>query len=97
MSSYNISTSIISRKHISYSQITPKVDFSENQYYESTFDFYDENLLEEVKNKNANVHRFFTILCLCHTVMPEVKDGMYSLKHSQNHNINNISYMQWHQ
>ena len=56
-------------------QKTPKVDFSENEYYEPTFDFYDKRLLERVIEDDPYVHEFFTLLALCHTVMSEEKDG----------------------
>ncbi|XP_060085914.1 phospholipid-transporting ATPase ID-like [Ylistrum balloti] len=54
---------------------TPKVDFSDNPYYEPSFDFYDSQLLTAIRNGNPLAYRFFYILALCHTVMPEVKDG----------------------
>ncbi|KAH9519100.1 Phospholipid-transporting ATPase ID [Bulinus truncatus] len=55
---------------------TPKVDLSWNPYAEKSFEFYDSNLVDEITNNNEMTHMFFTLLALCHTVMPEVKsDG----------------------
>ena len=56
-------------------QKTPKVDFSENDYFEPSFEFYDKRLLERVVEADPYVHEFFTLLALCHTVMSEQKDG----------------------
>ncbi|KAM8860791.1 phospholipid-transporting ATPase ID [Synchiropus picturatus] len=33
--------------------------------------FFDERLLEAVREENPEVHQFFRLLALCHTVMPE--------------------------
>jgi len=53
-----------------------KVDFSFNHFYEPTFEFYDQNLLNEVKAGNPDTHMFYRLLALCHTVMPEYgQDG----------------------
>ena len=56
---------------------TPKCDFSirNPNYAEDTFLFYDQALLDEVwdSDKNCDVHDYFRLLALCHTVMPEVK------------------------
>lgn len=57
-----------------------KVDFSSNPMYESQFEFYDQSLLDEVRMDNKDVQEFFRLLALCHTVMPEEKDGKPSLK-----------------
>ncbi|ESN96530.1 hypothetical protein HELRODRAFT_68049, partial [Helobdella robusta] len=54
---------------------TPKVDFSKNPYYEKTFDFYDDRLLGAVEQGVPEVHEFFRLLALCHTVMSSEKDG----------------------
>merc|ERR1719341_850114 len=48
-----------------------KVDFTFNHFYEPTFEFYDQNLLNEVKAGNPDTHMFYRLLALCHTVMPE--------------------------
>ncbi|KAF3421427.1 hypothetical protein E2986_05257, partial [Frieseomelitta varia] len=54
---------------------TPALDFSFNKDYEPEFKFYDSALLEAVKKNNEDVHSFFRLLALCHTVMPEEKNG----------------------
>lgn len=54
------------------------VDFSRHNpnFYEESFKFYDSTLLEQVvEHKNPEVHEFFTLLALCHTVMSEEKNG----------------------
>merc|ERR1719259_1305426 len=51
-----------------------KVDFSANHFFEPTFEFYDKNLLTEVKSGNPDTHSFFRLLALCHTVMPQYND-----------------------
>ena len=43
--------------------------------YEPSFRFYDNRLWEAVKAGNPHVHMFFRLLALCHTIMPEDKDG----------------------
>lgn len=53
----------------------PPLDFSFNKDYEPEFKFYDPALLEAVKQGNEDVHSFFRLLALCHTVMPEEKHG----------------------
>ncbi|XP_015185960.1 PREDICTED: phospholipid-transporting ATPase ID isoform X2 [Polistes dominula] len=53
----------------------PPLDFSFNKDYEPEFKFYDPALLEAVKQGNQDVHSFFRLLALCHTVMPEEKHG----------------------
>lgn len=60
-----------------HSQNTPSVDFSANPNYEPEFKFYDGSLLDAVHQGDSNsVHNFFRLLALCHTVMPEEKNGM---------------------
>jgi len=39
------------------------------------FVWYDQNLLNEIENNNEDVNKFFTLLSLCHTVMPNEKNG----------------------
>ena len=57
-------------------QVLPtRVDFSANPMSEPTFEFYDKTLLDDVNKGVAHVHEFFRLLALCHTVMPEYKDG----------------------
>ncbi|XP_066994070.1 phospholipid-transporting ATPase ID isoform X1 [Anabrus simplex] len=60
---------------IEITESTPPVDFSENPNYEPEFKFYDRTLLQAVKKHNTAVHNFFRLLALCHTVMPEDKNG----------------------
>lgn len=60
---------------VCHSQKTPRVDFSFNPQYEKNFDFYDQRLLDLVQAGDQQVSDFFTLLALCHTVMPEEKDG----------------------
>jgi len=59
-------------------QRTPKVDFSSNAYYEPLFEFYDQRLLQQVEDEDTDVHQFFRLLALCHTVMPAETDGNWS-------------------
>ncbi|CAF1201267.1 unnamed protein product [Adineta ricciae] len=39
------------------------------------FEWYDHKLIDAIKKGDKDVHTFFTLLSLCHTVMPEEKDG----------------------
>uniref|UniRef100_A0A3P9D402 Phospholipid-transporting ATPase n=1 Tax=Maylandia zebra TaxID=106582 RepID=A0A3P9D402_9CICH len=49
------------------------VDFSFNPLADSRFVFHDHSLVEAVKLENTEVHAFFRLLALCHTVMAEEK------------------------
>ncbi|XP_061586600.1 probable phospholipid-transporting ATPase IM [Cololabis saira] len=49
------------------------VDFSFNPLADPRFVFHDHALVEAVKLENAEVHAFFRLLSLCHTVMAEEK------------------------
>uniref|UniRef100_A0A8C6PH13 Phospholipid-transporting ATPase n=1 Tax=Nothobranchius furzeri TaxID=105023 RepID=A0A8C6PH13_NOTFU len=51
------------------------VDFSFNPLADPRFVFYDHSLVEAVKLENPEVHAFFRLLALCHTVMAEEKKG----------------------
>lgn len=51
------------------------LDFSWNPLYEREFKWYDKNLVDQVQNDDEHVNKFFRLLALCHTVMPEDKDG----------------------
>ncbi|XP_037387719.1 phospholipid-transporting ATPase ID [Pygocentrus nattereri] len=51
------------------------VDFSFNPLADSKFQFYDSSLLEAVKLETEEVHNFFRLLALCHTVMAEEKNN----------------------
>ncbi|KAK6494962.1 phospholipid-transporting ATPase ID-like [Huso huso] len=53
---------------------TPKVDFSFNRLADPKFVFHDHSLVEAVKLEILEVHAFFRLLSLCHTVMPEEKE-----------------------
>jgi len=66
----------VNNNEIEINDSTKPLDFSWNPYFEEGFKFYDKTLVEEVNKKNIECHRFFTLLCICHTVMSEVKDGV---------------------
>jgi len=51
------------------------IDLSENRYYEESFRFYDQKLLDDVRSAKEDVHEFFRLLALCHTVMAEEKEN----------------------
>ena len=44
--------------------------------YEPSFEFYDQSLLREVKRGDPDTQEFFRLLAVCHTVMPEFKNGI---------------------
>uniref|UniRef100_A0A673C2L3 Phospholipid-transporting ATPase n=1 Tax=Sphaeramia orbicularis TaxID=375764 RepID=A0A673C2L3_9TELE len=52
---------------------TDTVDFSFNPLADPRFMFHDHALVEAVKLENPEVHAFFRLLALCHTVMAEEK------------------------
>ncbi|XP_059192884.1 phospholipid-transporting ATPase ID-like [Centropristis striata] len=52
---------------------TETVDFSFNPLADPRFLFHDHALVEAVKLENPEVHAFFRLLALCHTVMAEEK------------------------
>lgn len=54
-------------------QHTDTVDFSFNPLADPRFMFHDHALVEAVKLENPEVHAFFRLLALCHTVMAEEK------------------------
>ncbi|GFN78140.1 phospholipid-transporting ATPase [Plakobranchus ocellatus] len=58
---------------IEITERTRRVDLSWNPYAEKDFEFFDNNLVDEIQSNNVNAKLFFTLLSLCHTVMPEVK------------------------
>jgi phospholipid-translocating ATPase len=43
--------------------------------FEKSFEFYDQRLLDLAKGGEDNVCDFFSLLALCHTVMPEEKES----------------------
>ncbi|NWQ71690.1 AT8B1 ATPase, partial [Neopipo cinnamomea] len=52
------------------------VDFSWNAYADGKFLFYDHYLIEQIKSgKEPEVHKFFFLLAICHTVMADTSDG----------------------
>uniref|UniRef100_A0A8C9T214 Phospholipid-transporting ATPase n=1 Tax=Scleropages formosus TaxID=113540 RepID=A0A8C9T214_SCLFO len=53
---------------------TEKVDFSYNPLADPKFSFHDHSLVEAVKLEAPEVHNFFRLLALCHTVMAEEKE-----------------------
>uniref|UniRef100_A0A673HD67 Phospholipid-transporting ATPase n=1 Tax=Sinocyclocheilus rhinocerous TaxID=307959 RepID=A0A673HD67_9TELE len=55
-----------------YQEMTP-VDFSFNRLADPKFFFYDHTLVEAIKLGLPDVHAFFRLLALCHTVMAEEK------------------------
>ncbi|KAL7021489.1 hypothetical protein ACKWTF_011893 [Chironomus riparius] len=54
---------------------TKPIDFSFNPYYEADFKWFDRELLNAVRADETHAHNFFRLLALCHTVMPEYKEG----------------------
>ncbi|VDM48034.1 unnamed protein product [Toxocara canis] len=56
-------------------ETSPAIDFSKNKWYEPNFKFYDQTLLEDTKKGLQEVTEFWRLLALCHTVMPERKNG----------------------
>lgn len=51
------------------------MDFSFNPEFEPDFRWYDQGLLDAVRADEEHAHNFFRLLALCHTVMPEEKNG----------------------
>ncbi|XP_045128293.1 phospholipid-transporting ATPase ID-like isoform X3 [Portunus trituberculatus] len=51
------------------------VDLSENPYHEPSFRFYDQSLIDALEVGDESCEAFFRLLALCHTVMPEEKNG----------------------
>uniref|UniRef100_A0A915BAB5 Phospholipid-transporting ATPase n=2 Tax=Parascaris univalens TaxID=6257 RepID=A0A915BAB5_PARUN len=60
---------------VEITESTQVIDFSRNKWYESSFKFYDETLLEDTRKGLHEVTEFWRLLALCHTVMPERKNG----------------------
>lgn len=55
-----------------------QVDFSWNVYADGKFLFYDHYLIEQIKSgKETEIHKFFFLLAICHTVMADTSDGEY--------------------
>ncbi|XP_055326989.1 phospholipid-transporting ATPase ID isoform X5 [Sitodiplosis mosellana] len=51
------------------------IDFSFNPEFEPEFKWFDTSLVDAVQADEEHTHTFFRLLALCHTVMPEYKDG----------------------
>lgn len=47
-----------------------------NPYAEENFEYYDRRVTNEIQKKNPDFEEFFKLLAICHTVMPEEKEGM---------------------
>ncbi|XP_069043524.1 phospholipid-transporting ATPase ID-like isoform X2 [Lepisosteus oculatus] len=60
-----------------------RVDFSYNPLADPKFVFHDHSLVEAVKLENLEVHTFFRLLSLCHTVMAEEKKEGHLLYQAQ--------------
>ncbi|KAJ8414854.1 hypothetical protein AAFF_G00023770 [Aldrovandia affinis] len=61
-------------QRLDISERTDRVDFSFNPLADPKFVFYDHSLVEAVKLEIPEVHGFFRLLALCHTVMAEEKN-----------------------
>ena len=61
---------------LSFFQNTKPVDFSFNPLHEQAFKFYDQTLVDSNREKDPTCHEFFRLLALCHTVMPDEKNGI---------------------
>jgi hypothetical protein len=59
-------------------QNTKPVDFSFNPLHEQAFKFYDQTLVDSNREQDPTCHEFFRLLALCHTVMPDEKNGIRS-------------------
>lgn len=51
------------------------IDFSFNPEFEPDFKWFDSTLVDAIQADEEHAHNFFRLLALCHTVMPEYKDG----------------------
>ncbi|KAG7476520.1 hypothetical protein MATL_G00083880 [Megalops atlanticus] len=60
-------------QRVEITEKTERVDFSYNPLADPKFHFHDHSLVETVKLGNPEVHAFFRLLSLCHTVMAEEK------------------------
>ena len=63
------------KNEIEITDETKPLDFSWNKYAEKSFKFYDQSLCDAIDNGDEHCSRFFTLLCVCHTVMAEEKKG----------------------
>ncbi|XP_054254456.1 phospholipid-transporting ATPase IC [Indicator indicator] len=56
-----------------------QVDFSWNKHADGKFLFYDHYLIEQIRSgKEPEIHQFFFLLAICHTVMVDTCDGQLS-------------------
>uniref|UniRef100_A0A8C4UBR9 Phospholipid-transporting ATPase n=1 Tax=Falco tinnunculus TaxID=100819 RepID=A0A8C4UBR9_FALTI len=63
-------------KDASRHKVIQQVDFSWNKYADGKFSFYDHYLIEQIKSgKEPEIHKFFFLLAICHTVMVDASDG----------------------
>lgn len=53
-----------------------QVDFTWNPYGDTNFEWYDDCLVTAARNRDPAVEEFFRVLAICHTVMPDIKDGI---------------------
>ncbi|KAK4292264.1 hypothetical protein Pmani_034959 [Petrolisthes manimaculis] len=60
---------------IEITEFTQAVDLSNNPYHEPNFKFYDQAMVDALDVSDPSCEAFFRLLALCHTVMPEEKDG----------------------
>ncbi|KAI8434168.1 hypothetical protein MSG28_012286 [Choristoneura fumiferana] len=63
------------RYDVAFPQRIQPLDFSFNPEHEAEFKFFDGTLLDAVRSGDQHVHDFFRLLALCHTVMPDQKNG----------------------
>ncbi|CAF3829287.1 unnamed protein product [Rotaria sp. Silwood1] len=63
---------VFSDKTGTLTQKLKPIEFTEQ---DKEFVWYDQKLIDDIKHGDRNVHNFFFHLALCHTVMPEEKDG----------------------
>lgn len=56
-------------------QDVQSVDLSDNPFHEPSFKFYDQSLMDALDEGDESCEAFFKLLALCHTVMPEEKNG----------------------
>lgn len=60
---------------IEITEETESIDFSFNPNYEPEFRFFDNNLLDAVRQRDPDTCNFFRLLALCHTVMSDNREG----------------------
>ncbi|KAJ8380655.1 hypothetical protein SKAU_G00014330 [Synaphobranchus kaupii] len=63
-----------SGQRLEITEMIEQVDFSYNPLADPKFSFHDHSLVEAVKLESTEVHAFFRLLALCHTVMAEEKN-----------------------